>query len=194
MKEKNNKSIINVLLIISIAIVSVLIIILSISLSSNVSLLQKSGENVNIGENNAVSEMSVDPENLFREYQMDNYTLTLSEDGIYQIKENSVPYSFSGGYIYKHGEEILDLYSKKDLLKMGINPKKVNLNNLYAIKADYGEHTIPGGTEYYNSNIHEAKDNSFYFFIYFKNDEDKTFVGVNAPEKIKNINFERSFF
>lgn len=194
MENKKNKSVINVFLIMGIVIVSILIIILSISLTKNVSLLQKSGENISIGENNAMAELTVDPENLFREYQVENYTLSLSEDGVYQIKENSVPYSFSGGYIYKHGEEILDLYTKKDLLQLGINPKKINMENLYAIKADYGEHTIPGGTEYYNSNIHEAGDNSFYFFIYFKNDEDKTFVGVNAPEKIKNINFERSFF
>ncbi|MGN0005017.1 MAG: hypothetical protein ACI37Z_03420 [Candidatus Gastranaerophilaceae bacterium] len=194
MENKKNKSVINVFLIIGISIVSVLIIILSISLTSNISLLQKSGENVNIGENNAVAEATIAPENLFREYQVENYTLSLSEDGVYQLKETSVPYTFSGGYIYKHGEEILDLYTKKDLLQIGINPKKINMENLYAIKADYGEHTIPGGTEYYNSNIHEANDNSFYFFIYFKSSEDKTFVGVNAPEKIKNINFERSFF
>lgn len=197
MKE-NKKNTINIVLNIVIILLSVVLVIFSaFYINKNINLT-KSGIDVRyLGVNDASTEEPIDISLITNTFSNGEYVLTLQEDGIYSLNgaaEKSSPYTFSGGYIYKAGQDVLDVISKSDIYKAGLNPYKINMDNLFIIKADYGEHNIPGGTEYYNKEIHDYSDPSFYFLVYFKRSNDKIYTSVHPLTDLSTVSFENSYF
>ena len=137
MKE-NKKNTINIVLNIVIILLSVVLVIISaFYINKNINLT-KSGIDVRyLGVNDASIEEPIDISLITNTFSNGEYILTLQEDGIYSLNgaaEKSSPYTFSGGYIYKAGQDVLDVISKSDIYKAGLNPYKINMDNLFIIK------------------------------------------------------------
>ena len=108
---------------------------------------------------------------------------------------NDATYQFTGKYVVKRGQEAIQAVGEDTIKKAGLNPKKINTNNLYAVSCNYNEHYFKGGTEYYNGKIQNADDSAFYFLIYFKQSQNQDFVSaVHYLGDIATVKFENSFF
>lgn len=193
MKNKTNTFLNIVIIIFSISFV----VFSAVYITNNLSFGKSDIELKELGANDASSEQAVDISSIFSTIADEDYSLELEEDGVYTLVKSSddnALYPFSGGYVYKTGQDVLSVISEGDICKAGLNPEKINLNNLFVIKADYGQHNIPNGVEYYNKEIHDIEEPSFYFLVYFKQNDDKTYVAVHPLTDLNSIDFETSYF
>lgn len=180
---------------------SVVIIVLLVSLAifavsfGESHLSSKSDKQVSVGQLDASSEPMVEQTKLYREYNGDGFILSLTEQGDYVLVGNDATYQFTGKYVVKHGKEAIQAVGEDTIKKAGLNPKKINTNNLYAVSCNYNEHYFKDGTEYYNGKIQNADDSAFYFLIYFKQSQSQDFVSaVHYLGDIATVKFENSFF
>lgn len=193
MKNKTNTFLNIIIIIFSISFV----VFSAVYIANSLSFSKSNIELKELGANNANSEQAVDVSSIFSTIADEDYSLKLEEDGVYTLVKNSdnnALYPFSGGYVYKTGQDVLNVVPENDICKAGLNPEKINLNNLFVVKADYGQHNIPNGVEYYNKEIHDIEDPSFYFLIYFKQNNDKTYVAIHPLTDLSNVDFETSYF
>lgn len=158
-------------------------------------LSSKSDKQVSVGQLDASSEPMVKQTKLYREYNGDGFILSLTEQGDYVLVGNDATYQFTGKYVVKRGQEAIQAVGEDTVKKAGLNPKKINTDNLYAVSCNYNEHYFKGGTEYYNGKIQNADDSAFYFLIYFKQSQNQDFVSaVHYLGDIATVKFENSFF
>lgn len=149
-----------------------------------------------LGVNNASLEEPVDLSLLYGTFSNEKYFLTLSEDNTYILGKTinvTSPCSFSGKYEYKTGQDILSVITKDDIYKSGLNPEKINLDNLFLVKADYNKHGLRNDIEYY-LNKNDSTNSSFYFLIYYKRSGDNLYKSLHPLTNLNSINFEKPFF
>lgn len=164
---------------------------------NNISLDKSNVDTSFLGYNDAASEEVVDLSIMLNSFSDKNYTLLLSQDGTYTLNSKNnetASYNFSGAYEYKTGDDVFDVISEKDLYDVGLNSAKINLNNLFVVKANYGQHNIPSGIEYYNSKIHNIEDPSFYFLVYCKRSGEKIYASIHPLSNLSDIAFNESYF
>lgn len=194
-KEKGNliNSLLNVVivvLIIAASIFSVFFIKSNLIFASD-----KTYPSVSVGQNDASTEYDFDKEYIFTELAGNDFHLSLDKNGNYILLSKDKSSQFIGKYQMKSGQEAISMLGEKNIREMGLNPKKININNLYIIKANYNEHLLTDGVEYYNSDIHDPDDNAFYFAIYLKQGDNKQILSaVHAITNIDEVEFKSSYF
>ncbi len=150
---------------------------------------------VQFKNNDASSEKKVSDKNIIRDFNGNDFILSLSEDKNYVFIGTNMNYQFSGKYEYKNGKDALDFVSNDVLKNAGLNKNKINIDNLYVIKAFYGQHLFKDGTEFYNNKIQNPENDAFYFLVYFKESKEGEFVsGIHYIGDTSEINFATSYF
>lgn len=193
-----NKSKLNIFLTVNIVFLIVFSVVFSaFFIKSNMGfILEKSNAPaITIGNNDASEETNIPQRCLYREFNDRGFSLLLDENKNYILSSKQSQYQFSGKYTFINGEKILEEFDAQDLMRKGLNPKRINLNNLYLIKANYDTHYFANGNEYYDANVHNPDDNCFCFLIYFKQELNGEFLTAISPvSEISQPNFNLSYF
>lgn len=132
---------------------------------------------------------------VYRTYDNENFYLQLDTNGkyIYLSKDNQS--YFTGSFTQVNGKDIYKSISRFDLLKYGLNYKKINSNNLFYVRAYYSEHVYGENNEYFYDNIHDNTEDYFEFLIYFREkDKNKFIVAARPINTNNNFNINEGYF
>ena len=192
---KTSKNINKLLSIIIVLVFIFGLIFITLFIKNNVIVDSDTKNSVSVGSLDASNESTVSKSKLYKDYNGDKFILSIDKSGNYTLLSNDMSYQFTGKYQYQRGKSVLSYISAPELQKIGLNKNKINLNNLYIIKADYDKHIFKYGIEYFNPKTHDSSDNAFYFLIYFKENSNKEILSaVHFVGDISQVNFSSSNF
>lgn len=156
--------------------------------------VQKTDESIELlFDNDAKNDDNVDSFMLYRTYTNNDYVLSLSNDE-YVLMQPDNTNRFIGKFSYYNGNNVFDFVSKNELYnKYGLNSKKINMNNLFYVKAFYDTH-IYNGIECYHKELNDNQELSFDFLVYFKETKEGKYLVATKLLNNPSIDFENAYF
>lgn len=127
------------------------------------------------------------------QYNTDYFKLIINNDE-YVLASNNANNYFSGTCEKYSGDEIKKYVSDTQIYKTGLNPSKINYNNLVLIKLKFNEHIYENNVEYYNESINRSNNDYFSFLIYFINDNGKIYSAAHCIDDISEVDLSQSYF
>lgn len=203
MKNNEKKWLKIVLMILMIAVVIVIFVIGDSQFSSKDDTKSSGPENESsvatinsdVSNTDSSNDKDVSADLVYRTYENENFYLQLDTNGKYIFLSKDNQSYFTGSFTKVNGDNIYKEISRINLLKYGLNYKKINSNNLFYIRAYYSEHVYGENNEYFYDNIHDDAEDYFEFLIYFRESEKNKFIvaarQINADN---NFNINEGYF
>lgn len=128
------------------------------------------------------------------QYDTGDFHLIVNENN-YTLLSNDENNYFSGTCEKYTGNDISKYLSDAGIYQTGLNPDKINYNNLVYLKLNFNEHVYDGNIEYFNHEINNADVDYIQFLIYFVNNDDgNTYAAAHCLDDITISNMSQSYF